>query len=725
MLLIFIIIFTTIKIYVTISETSFHDLNINNIEKQKKRLGKRQSYSFAVVGEVANSIDIFDRKILPRINAGKFAFVIFTGNSVMDGAADKYGALFKTMEKLNPPAILTLGDNEISDSGGKRFYRHIGPFYFSFATGNAYFIFLDSTGQTSEEWQKAWLLRQFDEAQGYQYKFVVINRSPVSIQRERKHSLLKKYRMSPDFVHFLQQSFANNKVDAVFSSGRECFKKTIFSGIPYFITGGGGGRFILKKGWYYNFLEVKVSPRQIDCQVVKLDEPEQSTIFHLWKTVWFQIHSWFYVSWITFTLFTSIFSLLFYVFYGIMVARVDYYPQPGTAVKVDNKLKIVMFTNNYLPFVGGVPISIQRLKKGLEAQGHEVYLFAPHYNRKYDNEKNIIRCQPLFQYRQQNFVIPVTNIFSTRIKNEFRRIMPDIVHLHHPYWLGSVGLKLAKKYHVPAVYTYHTRLEQLNQYLPIFRNLAGGRAPHMLIKHFANTCDAVIAPTRTAKLYLRNLGVSKAIAILPTGIDLKGYSKIPAAVPNFSPAKTRKLTLFSVFRLSEEKNPYFLLEGIKIVKEKNLCDFICLIAGDGPEREKMESCIRELDLTECVQLLGNVTSDKIIAYYESADIFVFTSQAETQGLVVLEAMAGGCPVVALSASGIDDMIINGENGYKTEAEVEQWSAQIVKLMQNSSLRHRLAANAYGFARDFSTEMMSGKALNLYYQILASKKPNHN
>ncbi len=84
--------------------------------------------------------------------------------------------------------------------------------------------------------------------------------------------------------------------------------------------------------------------------------------------------------------------------------------------------------------------------------------FAPSYAENHEDEKNIIRCKPFFQYRRKNFVVPVTNIFSTRIKKEFQRIRPDIVHLHHPYWLGSVGLKLAKKHQIASVYTYHTRL---------------------------------------------------------------------------------------------------------------------------------------------------------------------------------------------------------------------------------------------------------------------------
>ena len=122
-------------------ETSFRDLNIINIEKIEKQLNKQDSFSFAVIGNVENSIDVFDHKLLPLINEKKPDFIIFTGNSVMDGAEDKYGALYKTLGKLASPFILAVGDNEVSDFGAKRFYRHIGPLLFFFCRTQCIFYF--------------------------------------------------------------------------------------------------------------------------------------------------------------------------------------------------------------------------------------------------------------------------------------------------------------------------------------------------------------------------------------------------------------------------------------------------------------------------------------------------------------------------------------------------------------------------------------------------------
>ncbi|MBW1645417.1 MAG: glycosyltransferase [Deltaproteobacteria bacterium] len=487
--------------------------------------------------------------------------------------------------------------------------------------------------------------------------------------------------------------------------------------MPYYATGGGGGELPRQAGVDYHFLAVTVGPAGVRVGKVSLPEKSRPPLLEFWKYLWFQIHAWFYVAWLNFFLGLALVWLILFTLYTKLAEQVDYYPPLNLEPTPPRKLTIVMFTNNYFPFVGGVPIAIHRLKKGLERLGHRVYIFAPRYDRQEAEEENIIRCRPLFQYRKGNFVVPVTNIFSTRIAREFARLAPDVVHLHHPYWLGHVGQKLARRHGLATVYTYHTRLERLNHYLPLFRGLAGGRIPHMLIKHFANLCDAIIAPTMTAKSYLRNLGVGKTIAVLPTGVDLDAYRHEPEEVAALhAELGGGRLVLLSVFRLSAEKNPYFFLEGIDRLRQVTTIPFRCVIAGDGPERDKMTARIAELGLQEEVRLLGNVPPAEIALYYQAADLFVFASQAETQGLVVLEAMAGGCPVVAVAASGVADVIRNGRNGFATEATVAAWSARIAELLADDARRRQLASQAREDARQYSLEAMAAQVVSLYGQV---------
>ncbi|MGA1864120.1 MAG: metallophosphoesterase family protein [bacterium] len=117
---------------------------------------------------------IFNKRILPLLKKSDIDFLISAGNAVKDGAEDKYRILNRSFKKMDIPYILAVGSNEVEDLGMNRFYRHFGPLLFSFNVGEAYFVFLDSTGETSWEWQKPWLEKELASAQNFKYRFVII-----------------------------------------------------------------------------------------------------------------------------------------------------------------------------------------------------------------------------------------------------------------------------------------------------------------------------------------------------------------------------------------------------------------------------------------------------------------------------------------------------------------------------------------------------------------------
>jgi glycosyltransferase involved in cell wall biosynthesis len=381
-------------------------------------------------------------------------------------------------------------------------------------------------------------------------------------------------------------------------------------------------------------------------------------------------------------------------------------------------LRIAMFTNNYYPFIGGVPISIERLSSALRNLGHHAVIFAPEYKAQNDSaQDNVIRCKLLVCLKTKLFDFHIANIFSRTIEREFVRQNFDIVHVHHPFWMGTKGLSLARKYGIPAVITYHTRFDMYHHYMPVFKRYFKKYLSHRIVLHFAQNCDMVFAPAESSAEYLKELGVTKPIEIMPTGAELM----LGGNAPNLRQAYTPRgeLLLCSVSRLAREKNIFFLLEGIKYIKSYGKTPFKCVIIGDGPERDEIEKFIKDENLSDTVILTGTVEPGGVGKFYFASDIFVYASKSETQGMVLIEAMAGRCPVVAVTSGGVDDVVTNGFNGYKTAESTQEWAQKVMLLMDNEDLRAEMSANAQCYAGKFSTENVALQAVKAYNNVITN------
>ena len=179
------------------------------------------SFSFAVVGNIENSISIFDNRILEKIKQNNVDFILSTGNNLRDGDESKYRVFYRTLEKLNIPFLTAVGRKEIADGGNENFYKYFGPFYYSFQFNDSYFIFLDTTDNTNLNWQQQWLENELKEASAYANKFVIMNKTPLEIDTEYLLNDSIKYIDSEELRNFYQEIFAEYNVDKVFSSNIE------------------------------------------------------------------------------------------------------------------------------------------------------------------------------------------------------------------------------------------------------------------------------------------------------------------------------------------------------------------------------------------------------------------------------------------------------------------------------------------------------------------------
>jgi len=721
--IILLLIFISYKSYLFIFESDFVSTNINNIQKLD-HINMNDGISFVVLGNIKSSIDIFDKKIVKEINADKnLDFAVSTGNAVINGDEDKYRILNKSLNKIKIPTIIGIGDKETLNNGFAKFYHHYGPYYFSYSVNDTYFIFLDTTELTSEQWQRKWLVDELVRSNKYKYKFIIMNKPPFKL--ENTESLNKAY------CDFLTDTFSKYKVNAVFTSGMEVYNNREIKDVQYFISGGAGGALLLNnQNSFYHYIKVNIKNNEVSYNVIKDDTPSNLVIYRILKNTWFYIHSIFYLNFFNFILLLSVFIFLGLLINNRVSKIVDYYSEFDEGeenIIIKEKLNIAMFTNNYLPFIGGVPISITRLTKGLRKRGHNVVIFAPRYPLKTLEDANVLRCNLLIYFKTKPFDFPIVNIFSPKIEKDFLCQDFDVIHVHHPFWMGSKGLEIGKKYGIPVILTYHTRLEKYAHNLPFLKQTFENIVSHNLIRIFSQKCDAILAPTNSAKKYLANIGVSRDKTVLPTGLDFDFYNNIDLHCINLIHKKYRvqnEVILCSVSRLTKEKNIYFLLNGIKRIKDNSSVPFKCIIIGDGPEKQNILETIEDQCLQDTVLLLGSVSPQEVCQYYMASDIFVFSSQSETQGMVILEAMAGKCAVVAIRSSGIDDMIHNEYNGFKTKADLDLWSKKVIYLMENPKILKEMSQNAYDFSNKFSLDVMAEATVEVYHKAINHKKTNH-
>jgi len=397
-------------------------------------------------------------------------------------------------------------------------------------------------------------------------------------------------------------------------------------------------------------------------------------------------------------------------------------------------MKIALMTNNYKPITGGVPVSIERLARGLKEAGHEVTIFAPTYDCQPSCEEGVFRYKTLVKKFLGGVVLP--NSLDPAIVKEFKSGHYDVIHVHHPVLIGNTALYLSKRFNIPVVFTYHTRYEQYLTYSPLIkkleddskrRDLRGNISGKMCnainekmvpsyIHSFADRCDMVLAPTPGMKTYLEescNIGGNK-IRVLPTGLEEDEYELdlCKAKKIRSEYIKNGEFLFMSVSRISHEKNIEFLISACEEIKNKTDMPFKLVMVGDGPDKEHYGDICREKGLEEIV-FVGNVNNRDVKNYCRAADAFLFASKSETQGIVIIEALAVGTPVIALRASGVEDVVMNGINGLLSDESVDEFADSVYAYMKGYVNPDLLSANAVFTALEFREDKIALKAVEAY------------
>jgi glycosyltransferase involved in cell wall biosynthesis len=381
-----------------------------------------------------------------------------------------------------------------------------------------------------------------------------------------------------------------------------------------------------------------------------------------------------------------------------------------------------MFINYYIPSKGGMETSVINLTSGLRAAGHEVFIFAPNYPNWQETDKNVYRYKSFyFTYDDYLYTIPIPHI--SKMDDVVQSLHLDIIHSHQPFSLGWEATKFGRKLGIPVVLTYHIKYTDYYHYVIFLPKKISQRIIRYIVNRNCRKCDAVIAPSSAIKKLLFDDGIKKSVHIIPSGINIDQFAKdmgTRANVRSKYDVKDNEILLITASRVVPEKNIDFLVRSFAIIRRTRK-DVKLMIVGEGSFRDELEKLVGELGIGESVIFTGLLDKDGMIAHYQASDIFVFASLTETQGLVAVEAMAAGLPVVAVKASGIEDMIKSGQDGILTDNTEENFAANAVKLIEDGELRKKMSAAARVNAQNFRIEPWTEKVVALYKELIRKKE----
>lgn len=384
-------------------------------------------------------------------------------------------------------------------------------------------------------------------------------------------------------------------------------------------------------------------------------------------------------------------------------------------------MRILKISDVYFPRINGVSTSIQTFWQEFVARDHHVHLIAPAYPAS-DAEQNLTRVTSrgvpldpedrMMRYRHIG-----------RLADQFAGEGFDLVHIHTPFVAHYAGIKLAKSLRIPCVVTYHTLFEEyLYHYIPYISR----RSLRFLARRFScrqcNQVDGIIAPSSAIVNVLQDYGVSAPIEIIPTGIHSQRFQTGDRQrfLQKFDLPADRPI-LLNVSRVAFEKNIALLLDTLAVVK-KDIPNVLLIIAGEGPAKSALIKHSQKLGIEDNVRFVGYLDrSTTLVDCYACADLFVFSSTTETQGLVLLESMAAGTPVVSVAAMGTTDVLDGYDERGITDGSVANFAGKIIHLLTHPMDLAELSQHAVQHAFQWDASELAEKMLEFYTKLLSEHK----
>ena len=307
-----------------------------------------------------------------------------------------------------------------------------------------------------------------------------------------------------------------------------------------------------------------------------------------------------------------------------------------------------------------------------------------------------------------------------RHRAELARRGFDLVHIQTPFIAHYSGVSLARRLGVPALESYHTFFEQyLDKYVPLIPSAWLRLAARKFSAAQCNDVDALVVPSNAMLEVLKRYGVRTPAAVIPTGIELAQFStgdgprfRARYGIPPDRPV------LVHVGRLAFEKNIDFLLRMLARVKAQ-VPEVLLVVAGEGPARRGLERQARSLGLTDNTFFVGYLDRDGPLEdCYRAGDAFIFASNTETQGLVLLEALALGVPVVSTAVMGTKEVLAEGRGCLIAQEDEQDFADKCLRILEDPDLRSALSRAAVTYAATWAAPALADRLLQFYREVLA-------
>lgn len=386
-------------------------------------------------------------------------------------------------------------------------------------------------------------------------------------------------------------------------------------------------------------------------------------------------------------------------------------------------MRILMISDVYFPRINGVSTSIQTFRRELHRQGVEITLIAPDYGQADSGDADILRvpARRLPLDPEDRFMSP----------NHIRSLWPrlrrrgfDLVHIQTPFVAHHAGVRIARALELPCIESYHTFFEEyLYHYVPFAPKQAMRYLARRLSRVQCNAVQALVVPSSAMEETLRGYGVRVPTTIIPTGIELQHFERADGrrfrrrhGIPEHRP------TLVHVGRVAFEKNIGFLLKVVAELR-RSVPEVLLVIAGEGPARRALQREAATLGLEQHTLFVGYQSRNgELQDCYAAGDAFVFASRTETQGLVLLEAMALGVPVVSTAHMGTRDVLQPGCGALLADDNVQHFATQVRRLLHDGELRRRLGDVGRAYARHWTAEALAGRKAALYREVAERTAP---